>query len=306
MNVSKIDLNLFVVFDAVYTTRNLTRASEILCITQPAVSNALARLRDMFNDPLFVRTGNTMTPTPVAKNAIGPAREALRLLQTSVNANQYFDPATAEITFSFSMGDLYEAAIYPRLYPLLAGKAPNVRLNNFKVPREEVASALASGQLDFSLDGPAFHNEPDICRYLVAQDRYVLAARRNHPAVPDSIALEEFLALQHVGLLQDKEQPDQVEMAMERLGLRRNTMIQCNHLMTIPVLLMKSDLVACVPYHFCKHFDLHWCELPFEPPRLEYTLYWHLSVDQDPSHRWMREQLTEAVQNMRAAVDLAR
>lgn len=305
MNVSKIDLNLFVVFDAVYTTRNLTRASEILCITQPAVSNALARLRDMFNDQLFVRTGNTMTPTPVAKSAIGPAREALRLLQTSVSANQNFDPATAEITFSFSMADLYEAGIYPRLYSLLAGKAPNVRLNNFKIPREEVPSALAKGQLDFSVDGPAFHDEPDICRYLFAQDRYVLATRRDHPSVRDSVELEEFLSLAHVGLTQDREQPDQVEIAMERLDRRRNTLIHCNHLLTIPGLLMKSDLVACVPYHFCKHFDLHWCELPFETPRLEYTLYWHLSADQDPGHRWMREQLIDAVQGMRATVDIA-
>lgn len=304
MNVSKVDLNLFVVFDAVYTTRNLTRASEILCITQPAVSNALGRLRDMFNDPLFVRTGNTMTPTPVAKNAIAPAREALRLLQTSVSANQHFDPASAETAFSFSMADLYEAGIFPRLYPLLAGKAPKVRLHNFKIPRDEVPSALAKGQLDFSVDGPAFHDQPDICRYLFAQDRYVLASRRNHPRVGDTIELEAFLALEHVGLLQDREQPDQVEIAMERLDRRRNTRLQCNHLLTIPGLLMKSDLVACVPYHFCKHFDLRWCELPFETPRLEYTLYWHLSADQDPSHRWMREQLIEAVQGMRAAAGI--
>lgn len=304
MSINKFDLNLFVIFDAIYTTQNLTRASEILCITQPAVSNALSRLRDMFNDPLFVRTGNAMVPTPVANNAIGPAREALKLMHTSISANRTFNPALAEITFAFSMADLFEAGIYPRLMPLLADRAPAVRLTNYKLPREKVPIALASAQLDFCVDGPAFHNERDICRFLFAQDRYVLATRKNHPAIGETVTFEQFLALKHVRLRQDIERSDPVEVAIERLGEHRNVLIECNHLLTIPGLLMKTDLVACVPFHFCKHFDLDWYELPFETPKLEYALYWHLRSDHDPSHRWMRNQLVEAVQSMRATIDL--
>ena len=99
MNLNRIDLNLFAVFDAIYTAGSLTKAADVLCITQPAVSNSLARLREMLNDPLFVRTGHSMTPTPAAQNIIGPAREALGLLRKSVQESHTFDPATAEISW---------------------------------------------------------------------------------------------------------------------------------------------------------------------------------------------------------------
>ena len=96
MNLNRIDLNLFAVFDAIYTAGSLTKAADVLCITQPAVSNSLARLREMLNDPLFVRTGHSMTPTPVAQNIIVPARQALALLRRSVQESHTFDPLTAE------------------------------------------------------------------------------------------------------------------------------------------------------------------------------------------------------------------
>ena len=105
MNLNAIDLNLFVAFDVIYAERNLTRASEVLNITQPAVSNTLARLRATFGDKLFVRTGNAMVPTPVAQSLVGPVRQALRQLRASVDQLKSFDPATSEKIFNFSLGD---------------------------------------------------------------------------------------------------------------------------------------------------------------------------------------------------------
>uniref|UniRef100_A0A1I8AD82 HTH lysR-type domain-containing protein n=1 Tax=Steinernema glaseri TaxID=37863 RepID=A0A1I8AD82_9BILA len=105
MNLSKVDLNLFIVFDAIYTEANLTRAGQIVGITQPAVSNALARLRETFNDPLFVRTAQGMVPTPMAQNIIGPVRNALSLLRVSVQESRIFNPLQANKTFRISMTD---------------------------------------------------------------------------------------------------------------------------------------------------------------------------------------------------------
>ncbi|WP_448671666.1 LysR family transcriptional regulator, partial [Escherichia coli] len=109
MNLNKVDLNLFIVFDAIYTEANLTRAGQIVGITQPAVSNALSRLRETFNDPLFVRTAQGMVPTPMAQNIIGPVRNALQLLRVSVQESRSFDPQQANKTYRISMTDLTEA-----------------------------------------------------------------------------------------------------------------------------------------------------------------------------------------------------
>ena len=116
MNLSKVDLNLFIVFDAIYTEANLTRAGQIVGITQPAVSNALARLRETFNDPLFVRTAQGMVPTPMAQNIIGPVRNALSLLRVSVQESRIFNPSQAVKTYRISMTDLTEAVILPPLF----------------------------------------------------------------------------------------------------------------------------------------------------------------------------------------------
>src|SRR6185312_10545928 len=131
MRSSKVDLNLFVVFEAVYRTRNLTRAAEALFITQPAVSNALARMRKAFDDPLFVSTSSGMVPTPAAENIIGRVREALQLLDSSTHAGGRFDPATSQRTFRLSMNDLTEALLLPALEDALQRLAPGIRIESY-------------------------------------------------------------------------------------------------------------------------------------------------------------------------------
>ena len=119
MKLSDIDLNLFVVFDAIYTEGNLTRAGDIIGITQPAVSNSLSRLRNLFNDPLFVRTADGMVPTPVAQNIIGSVRQSLALMRASVQDSELFDPAASDKRFRLSMTDLTQAIILPYVFCLL-------------------------------------------------------------------------------------------------------------------------------------------------------------------------------------------
>lgn len=299
MNFNKVDLNLFIVLDAIYTARNLTRAGEVLCITQPAVSNSLARLRDLFNDPLFVRTGQTMTPTPVAKNIIGPAREAIRLMQQSVQKSEVFDPLQADITFTFAMRDLFEAGIFPRLLPELESAAPRIRVHSTHLKRDEVPTAMASGRLDFYADTPTFFTEPHICKEKIAQDRYVVVARKGHPKIQGDMTLEKFLELGHAYISQRTEGAGPIDMALDRMGHTRNIVFRGHHLLTVPGLINKTDLVTCLPYHFCKHFDLAIYEMPFDTPPLEYFLYWHVSADHDPGHRWMRQQIAKVIESWR-------
>src|SRR5690554_4651595 len=180
MNLSKVDLNLFIVFDAIYTEANLTRAGQIVGITQPAVSNALARLRDTFNDPLFVRTAQGMVPTPMAQNIITPVRQALQLLRVSVQESRSFNPSEANKTSRISMTDLTEAVILPHLAARIRRLAPNINVDSFLTRRRETTKELAAGRLDFAIDAP-LNTDPQVRHVRLFEDRYVCIMRQGHP-----------------------------------------------------------------------------------------------------------------------------
>jgi len=295
MNLNRIDLNLFAVFDAIYTAGSLTKAADVLCITQPAVSNSLARLREMLNDPLFVRTGHSMTPTPVAQNIIGPARQALSLLRKSVQDSHVFDPTVAQKAFNFASRDLLEVSIMPRLMARLQQSAPNITLTNYEVTRQSVVSAMASGSLDFYADASAF-TDPHLCKQKIASDRFVALARKNHPALTNGLNLETFLELGHINVSHRKSGAGPIDIALDKLGKKRKIVMRGQHFLTVPSAISKTDLIACIPYHLAKHYDLSIYEMPFEIPPVEYYLYWHVSADHDHAHMWMREQIKAVAQ----------
>ncbi len=290
MNLNRIDLNLFSVFDAIYTAGSLTKAADVLCITQPAVSNSLSRLREMLNDPLFVRTGHSMTPTPVAQNIIGPAREALGLLRKSVQESQIFDPLRAEKTFHFSTRDLFEAGILPRLLAHLEAVAPKLSLSNYEVDFSEIVSSMASGNLDFYADSSSF-SDPHLCKKKIAQDRFIVIARKNHPELKQGMTLETFTRLSHISVSQRRTGPSHIDAAINKLGLKRQIAMRGRNYLTPPSVVVRTNLIACLPYHLAKHYDVAIYEMPIKLPPLEYFLYWHVSADQDHGHIWMREQI---------------
>lgn len=292
MNLHRIDLNLFAVFDAIYTAGSLTRAADVLCITQPAVSNSLARLRDMLNDPLFVRTGHSMTPTPVAQNIIVPARAALELLRKSVQESHTFDPLIAEKQFNFSSRDLLEVSILPRLLAHLEDGSPNITLANFEISRSKVVSEMANGNLDFFADASTF-TDPHLHKACIATDRYVVLARKNHPKLKNGLDLETFLDMNHINVTYRHDGSSAVDVVLDNLGHKRCIKFHSQHFLTVPSALVKTDMVACMPYHLAKHYDLAMYEMPIDMPAMEYFLYWHVSMNEDHAHRWMREQIME-------------
>jgi DNA-binding transcriptional LysR family regulator len=278
MNLHRIDLNLFAVFDAIYTAGSLTRAADVLCITQPAVSNSLARLRDMLNDPLFVRTGHSMTPTPVAQNIIVPARAALELLRKSVQESHTFDPLIAEKQFN--------------LLAHLEDGSPNITLANFEISRSKVVSEMANGNLDFFADASTF-TDPHLHKACIATDRYVVLARKNHPKLKNGLNLETFLNMNHINVTYRHDGSSAVDVVLDNLGHKRCIKFHSQHFLTVPSALVKTDMVACMPYHLAKHYDLAMYEMPIDMPAMEYFLYWHVSMNEDHAHRWMREQIME-------------
>ncbi|MCL5042614.1 MAG: LysR family transcriptional regulator [Gammaproteobacteria bacterium] len=299
MNLSKVDLNLFIVFDAIYTEANLTRAGQIVGITQPAVSNALARLRETFNDPLFVRTAQGMVPTPMAQNIITPVRNALQLLRVSVQESRSFVPEQATKTYRISMTDLTEAVILPHLVARIRRMAPGINLDSFLTKRRETTKELAAGRLDFAIDAP-LNTDTQVRHVKLFEDRHVCVMRKDHPlANKDSISLDDYLAQSHIHISSRRNGLGHVDLALGKMGLQRRVMLRSQHYQMAPLVLESTDMVMTVHERFARRHNLHWVSLPIsDVPAIETHLFWHESTDQDPANRWMREQIIELSQQV--------
>lgn len=298
MNLSKVDLNLFIVFDAIYTEANLTRAGQIVGITQPAVSNALSRLRETFNDPLFVRTAQGMVPTPMAQNIIGPVRNALQLLRVSVQESRIFNPLQANKTFRISMTDLIEAVILPPLFQRLRRQAPSVQIESFLAKRRETTKELAAGRIDFAVDAP-LNTDPQVRHVKLLEDRYVCAMRKGHPLAKDKISLDDYLSLTHIHISSRRSGLGLVDLALGKMGIQRKIALRSQHYLMASQVMQQTDMAMTVPESFAHRHGLHAVDLPVnDVPAQETHLYWHESTDQDPANRWMREQLIELCQQV--------
>jgi len=292
MDLKNVDLNLFLIFDTIYTEKNLTRAGEVLCITQPAVSNALSRLRETFNDPLFVRSPQGMIPTPVAQNIIGKIRSALQLMRASVQEQDSFDSVTSKKKFRLSMGDLAEAMVLPGILEVLQQKAPHINMVSVPIKRKEIVKELASGKLDFAIEVPVI-SDSQLQHVKILEDRYVCVVRKDHPQVKGELCMEQFLALSHIHLSRRERGEGHIDQALVKLGVRRRIALRAQHYLMAPHIISRTDLALTMPHFFARQYDLQILPLPFEVPALELHLYWHEKVEQDQTNLWMRQLIQE-------------
>jgi len=289
VDLNKVDLNLFVVLDSIYTESSLSGAARRLYVTQPAVSAALARLRDMFGDPLFVRTGRRMVPTPTTNAIIGQVREALALMRTSIDKTYQFVPAKEQKTLRLSMNDLSESVVLPHLYQVLEKEAPKMQLQVVQLNRRDALKSLAAGQLDFVLDAPLLTNE-QLCHVPLLDGEYVCLVRENHPVLEDGeFTLEKYLAMRHVLISSRTTGAGYVDYALERLNVKRRIAVRTQHYLMVPKLISETDLCATVPSYFVARIPgTRALKLPFEMEPQGHHLYWHRSRDSDPAIQWVK------------------
>ena len=289
MNLKETDLNLFIAFDVIYTEKNLTKAGQVLGITQPAVSNALSRLRELFGDDLFIRTSKGMIPTPVANQIIKDVRNALSLIQNTISETEKFDPSIAEMTFKISIGDSSEYRLLPLLIKELAEIAPKIKVETYLTPRKDAPRELASGIIDFSIDPPV-HSDPHLRHEKIYEEDYVMIVRKDHPILNlKEITIEDYLKLSHIHISNRKTGLGHVDMALYRLGLSRDISLRAQHFLVAPYIVEQSDLAITTTKGFAVDRDLAWRELPFEIEPLILHLYWHEAKDSDPSTKWMKD-----------------
>ena len=293
VNVQEVDLNLLRVFDAVLRDRGVTAAARRLDLTQPAVSNALARLRALFDDALFVRTSAGMDATPFARELAGPVRQALALLESALAHGPGFDPATSTRAFRFYMSDLGQIEFLPPLVERALKLAPLVRLEAVALEVEDIAEALGAGTLDLAVGflpglGPPVRRQP------LFRDPYVCLMRAGHPLAQEKLTRKAFLAASHA-LVSYRGGHRVIEEAFERAGLARRIALRVPHFTVVPMVLERSDLILTLPARVARVFErregLKSLPIPLPIPPAEVAAHWHERFEADPGGRWLREQV---------------
>ena len=197
MDIRSVDLNLLVVFDAMVEHRSVTRAAEALNLSQPAMSAAVARLRGIFDDPLFVRAGSEMRPTPRAAELAGPVHRVVDTVKTEILKRNAFDPAISDRTFTLVTPDIGEVNFVPRILSCLAREAPSTNVKTLAMPRHAASDSLESGAAELALGYFPDLQKAGFFQQKLFRNSHVCMVRRDHPQVGSKMTMTQFLALSH-------------------------------------------------------------------------------------------------------------
>jgi DNA-binding transcriptional LysR family regulator len=290
----KIDLNLFTVFEAIYTEGSLTRAAERLNLTQPAISHALSRLRDKVDDPLFIRNGHKMQPTAAAQNLFPEVQQALGQLNQALQKAHKFEPATADKIFKIAMGDLIEATLLVPLVNKLEQSAPNLKIASVVLDRKEVDVKLAGGELDFVVD-ILRPSKDTIHQAKLVEDELVVLINKNHYLKP-TISEQDYMSAKHILVSSRPSGPSLVDYAMSSLGFNRNIGLRCQHYFSACQVTNESNFMLTIPKRYamvlCSKFsNIELRAMPFTTADIDLYLYWHHNHDENPGNQWLRSIL---------------
>lgn len=306
MQLSRIDLNLFAVFDAIYRERGITAAARQLHLSQPAVSHALARLRELMGDPLFERQGNAMIPTPMARVMAGAVRGAMGGLDQMLRQVGQFDPATSQRLFKVATSGSAELAFLPDLVACLAREAPGIRVATVRADRGNLEEDLRSGELDLALD-IGLPLTAEIRRQQIGASELVVLARVAHPAIGPGFDMETYLAQEHVLVTGRRRGVGLEDVALGRLGMKRQIRVRCQRHSAASAIVACTDLLATMsraqagPDHAPSGIQV--LDMPVTLPALETFLYWHATADADPASQWFRAAMQRALNARSGAAD---
>lgn len=298
MDLKQLDLNLLVVFHQLMVERSVSHAAEVLGVTQPAISNALRRLRKLLGDELFIRTPHGMEPTPLAQELSEPVAYALDVIKESLNRERSFDPKTARRSFTLALTDIGEMYMLPKLAAILHDSAPNIVLNTVRNSSESLREQLERGQVDVAVG-----LLPDLAggffRQRLFRQGYVCAFRKDHPlAAKATFTLDDFIAVEHALVVVPGTGHGEIDRMMRRKGIERHVRISVPHFNALGHILSASDLVATLPERFVEQirgpFGLVSVRHPVKLPQHTIDLYWHAKVHKDPANQWLRRLIYDS------------
>jgi len=298
VKLKNVDLNLLVIFEAIYSTGNISRASERLGMSQPAVSNALARLRELIGDPLFVRTARGVDPSIKARELITPVREALGLIGRHLDTGPEIDLSTYKRLFRIIILDVLEPIIMPTVVNTLLAQAPSVDIECVQGDAQ-FHEGIKNGTIDVACFSFPVDTTDIVVQTLCAAD-FVILSRQNHPGIEQPLDLETFGRLPHIAIGGGLRGLTNIDRNLLARGVPRRIAYTAAKLWSIPAMVERTNLVGIVPRRFARemagNFALDVHELPFEMPEQFIYMMWHANRELDPGHKWLRESITRAMQ----------
>ncbi|MFJ3486807.1 LysR substrate-binding domain-containing protein [Pseudomonas sp. NPDC090202] len=292
----RYDLNLLPVFIALMDERSVTRAATRLGITQPALSNALNRLRDTLRDPLFIRERYGIKPTPFAEEIAPVIIETLARLDDVVLGRQHFDPATSTRQFNIAPNPYVEIVLMPKIIARLRHLAPGIKMSLTPFGNDLADTGVTSGTTDMALGRIVDPPDNVVIQHLM-DDGLACVVRADHPDIGDSLSREQYEQLRHVNVLPPGRLRVGLFQSLERQGLRRELAISVTHFLAVPEIIATTEYCATLPRHICRQIAkdprLKIVPSPVDLGTFPVEIAWHVRYRHDPAHRWFRELLVE-------------
>ncbi len=293
VNLRSIDLNLLVALDALLCERHVTKAADKVGLSQPAMSNALGRLRGMFADELLVRTATGMAPTPRALELVDPLRQVLRQVERVLESDAGFDPEATKRTFTIRMSDILACLLLPQL-AAQTRDAPGIGYNILHLPPAKTIDALERDDIDLAVSMGLDHSNAIRSEELL-RDRMVCIMRKSHPiAAGDTISFDDFIAQNHMKVSMSPTDLRFVDDVLGEIGRERKIVLNVPHWLVVPHVLKQSDLIAVMPGQLATVLmdaDLRMFDVPFESAPFSWLMYWHRRYDQSNANRWLRNRV---------------
>ncbi|MGB0216404.1 MAG: LysR family transcriptional regulator [Alteromonas oceani] len=292
MDLDKLDMTLLRVFHRVMMERKVSTAAEALGLTQPAVSNALKRLRDITKDDLFIRTSGGMQPTTFAIQIAEPVGYALAAIDSTFSQPVHFDPITDNRTFNLGLTDIGETYLLPRLLAHTMESAPNIRFNTVRQGSDSLQAEMENGNIDLAVDIlPQLKG--DILHRRLLNEEYVICLRKQHPMARKRLwTPEDYLRQSHMVVVAKETGHGDVDTILAKKGMVRDIKLTVPHFMTLGPTLATTDMISTLPVDAARMlenpFNLTTVPLPISIPTVDVDVCWHRRVHRDPANLWLR------------------
>ena len=288
--VKEIDLHLISIFDAIMTEGSVTKAADRLAMTQSAVSNAIARMRIVWQDPLFARAGRGIQPTAKAQALWREIREPLAEIRVAASPEP-FDAATSTRAFRIAVTDYLSNAVWPLLLKHIEAHAPGIRIHAVPYTSQDTSSRLRSNDIDMCIGGVQPLGDEIRLQRLFAE-RWVCAMRLDHPLANMTITEADYLQADHLLVSLSGDPVGVADAVLERMGKRRRVAATLNNFAGVPSLLLASSLICTLPAGVVHTHTLrkriYVCDVPIKITPFECQMAWHTRNERDPAHRWLR------------------
>jgi DNA-binding transcriptional LysR family regulator len=293
--VDELDLNLLPYFNELMKERKVSKVAEALGVSQPAVSNALKRLRGALGDDLFLRTTHGMEPTTLARQLAEPVAYAMDTIRAAMSQQVEFDPAVADRRFSIGLSDLGEMYFLPPLLDRIMQQAPNVSITTIRNNPATLKEDMEHGRVDVFV-GVSPQLQGSFFRQRLYREHYVCAFRKEHPFERKAMSLSDYTSYDHVVVAAGHDHSE-VDKLIERKGVERRIRLTVPHLNAAGYILQSTDLLATVPSKMCRiiseQFGLRHCPHPVAIPEISVGIFWHAAVHRDPANQWLRRMIFE-------------